>query len=211
MCTGQDVCRLSHCRPARPWSRSPSAHAKRCLFLICWLIPASVERQSAHSSALTLIAVRRCLPDLLCPGLPSSLSSPLLSSRLLPLPEDLPVHAAGLHFRHIVSVSPPPVASGSHSPGFFGFSPHTWQGSVTANKPLPSHSVLVRVYVVTVHNCCDLRSDLQGTGGRRLCVTIEPALLLKGDIMVSSHTMGYEAQHGVSRWVTVIKRAFQLV
>ncbi len=30
-------------------------------------------------------------------------------------------------------------------------------------------------------------SDLQGTGGRRLCVTVEPALLLKGDIMVSSH------------------------
>lgn len=34
---------------------------------------------------------------------------------------------------------------------------------------------------------CDIYSDLQGTGGRRLCVTIEPALLLKGDIMVRSH------------------------
>ena len=31
---------------------------------------------------------------------------------------------------------------------------------------------------------CALHSDLQGSGGRRLCVTIEPALLLKGDIMV---------------------------
>ncbi|XP_047218469.1 tensin-2 isoform X3 [Girardinichthys multiradiatus] len=29
--------------------------------------------------------------------------------------------------------------------------------------------------------------DLQGTGGRRLCVTIEPALLLKGDIMVKCY------------------------
>lgn len=29
-------------------------------------------------------------------------------------------------------------------------------------------------------------SNLQGTGGRRLYVTVEPALLLKGDIMVSS-------------------------
>uniref|UniRef100_A0A3P8U453 Tensin 2a n=1 Tax=Amphiprion percula TaxID=161767 RepID=A0A3P8U453_AMPPE len=30
-------------------------------------------------------------------------------------------------------------------------------------------------------------SDLQGTGGRRLCVTVEPALLLKGDIMVKCY------------------------
>ncbi|XP_026224587.1 tensin-2 isoform X3 [Anabas testudineus] len=29
--------------------------------------------------------------------------------------------------------------------------------------------------------------DLQGSGGRRLCVTIEPALLLKGDIMVKCY------------------------
>ncbi|XP_037540952.1 tensin-2 [Nematolebias whitei] len=29
--------------------------------------------------------------------------------------------------------------------------------------------------------------DLQGTGGRRLCVSIEPALLLKGDIMVKCY------------------------
>ncbi|KAK2851035.1 hypothetical protein Q5P01_007311 [Channa striata] len=29
--------------------------------------------------------------------------------------------------------------------------------------------------------------DLQGTGGRRLCVTVEPALLLKGDIMVKCY------------------------
>uniref|UniRef100_A0A665X812 Tensin 2a n=1 Tax=Echeneis naucrates TaxID=173247 RepID=A0A665X812_ECHNA len=29
--------------------------------------------------------------------------------------------------------------------------------------------------------------DLQGTGGRRLCVTIEPALLLKGDVMVKCY------------------------
>ncbi|KAF3696540.1 Tensin-2 [Channa argus] len=29
--------------------------------------------------------------------------------------------------------------------------------------------------------------DLQGTGGRRLCVTIEPGLLLKGDIMVKCY------------------------
>ncbi|XP_029292281.1 tensin-2 isoform X2 [Cottoperca gobio] len=29
--------------------------------------------------------------------------------------------------------------------------------------------------------------DLKGTGGRRLCVTIEPALLLKGDIMVKCY------------------------
>lgn len=38
------------------------------------------------------------------------------------------------------------------------------------------------VFAVPLHY-----SNLQGTGGRRLCVTIEPALLLKGDIMVSSH------------------------
>ncbi|CAL8278818.1 unnamed protein product [Boreogadus saida] len=29
--------------------------------------------------------------------------------------------------------------------------------------------------------------DLQGTGGRRLCVTVDPALLLKGDIMVKCY------------------------
>ncbi|KAF0036655.1 hypothetical protein F2P81_011967 [Scophthalmus maximus] len=33
----------------------------------------------------------------------------------------------------------------------------------------------------------NLTADLQGTGGRRLCVTIEPALLLKGDIMVKCY------------------------
>lgn len=47
---------------------------------------------------------------------------------------------------------------------------------------------------------CDVCSDLQGTGGRRLCVTIEPALLLKGDIMVSTH--GKEmATRGPLTWV----------
>ena len=49
------------------------------------------------------------------------------------------------------------------------------------------HRVSLRVH-------CFVCSDLQGTGGRRLCVTIEPALLLKGDIMVSSH--GKEMTNG---------------
>ncbi|KAJ8369934.1 hypothetical protein SKAU_G00099620 [Synaphobranchus kaupii] len=37
--------------------------------------------------------------------------------------------------------------------------------------------------------------DLQGSGARRLCVTIEPALLLKGDIMVKCyHRQAHEAE-----------------
>lgn len=52
--------------------------------------------------------------------------------------------------------------------------------------------------LVWIH--CVVCSDLQGTGGRRLCVTIEPALLLKGDIMVSSH--GKEmTNRGPPTWV----------
>ncbi|XP_048872906.1 tensin-2 [Brienomyrus brachyistius] len=38
--------------------------------------------------------------------------------------------------------------------------------------------------------------DLQGSGGRRLCVTIEPALLLKGDIMVKCY---HRHSHGAER------------
>ncbi|KAG7471992.1 hypothetical protein MATL_G00103870 [Megalops atlanticus] len=38
--------------------------------------------------------------------------------------------------------------------------------------------------------------DLQGSGGRRLCVTIEPALLLKGDIMVKCY---HRRAHGAER------------
>ncbi|XP_053706407.1 tensin-2 isoform X1 [Synchiropus splendidus] len=37
--------------------------------------------------------------------------------------------------------------------------------------------------------------DLQGTGGRRLCVTIEPALLLKGDIMVKCYHRRAQSAH----------------
>ncbi|XP_061592769.1 tensin-2 isoform X2 [Cololabis saira] len=38
--------------------------------------------------------------------------------------------------------------------------------------------------------------DLQGTGGRRLCVSIDPALLLKGDIMVKCY---HRRRHGADR------------
>ncbi|KAJ8409211.1 hypothetical protein AAFF_G00242320 [Aldrovandia affinis] len=38
--------------------------------------------------------------------------------------------------------------------------------------------------------------DLQGSGGRRLCVTIEPALLLKGDIMMKCY---HRRAHGAER------------
>lgn len=155
---GYDVCWLSRCR--LHWvhgpGRSPSsAHAKHCLFLICWLIPAGVGRQSAHSSPLTLRAARgmpACLTFSVLPSLPSP--PPLLPSRLLPLPEDLPVHAAGLHFRHIVSVSPPlspPLHMNQLLGGFwfvFGcFSPLTWQGPVMANKPQHSDSMFAHACV----------------------------------------------------------------
>lgn len=54
-------------------------------------------------------------------------------------------------------------------------------------EPWSSHPLCVfsSFILFFLSRVCFVGSDLQGTGGRRLCVTIEPALLLKGDIMVS--------------------------
>uniref|UniRef100_A0A673A372 Tensin 2a n=1 Tax=Sphaeramia orbicularis TaxID=375764 RepID=A0A673A372_9TELE len=47
--------------------------------------------------------------------------------------------------------------------------------------------VLFLTYLTGLFMYLCLCSNLQGTGGRRLCVTVEPALLLKGDIMVKCY------------------------
>ncbi|XP_035243649.1 tensin-2-like isoform X2 [Anguilla anguilla] len=46
--------------------------------------------------------------------------------------------------------------------------------------------------------------DLQGSGGRRICITVEPALLLKGDIMVKC----YNRQAHVAERETVFRLQF---
>ncbi|KAG5836261.1 hypothetical protein ANANG_G00252720 [Anguilla anguilla] len=46
--------------------------------------------------------------------------------------------------------------------------------------------------------------DLQGSGGRRICITVEPALLLKGDIMVKC----YHRQAHVAERETVFRLQF---
>lgn len=50
-------------------------------------------------------------------------------------------------------------------------------------------------YVAKGSCVCVFCSDLQGSSGRKLCVTIEPALLLKGDIMVRRAV--HQTQHNI--------------
>lgn len=100
-------------------------------------------------------------------------------TRILPLLEDLSVHAVGIHFWHIVSIFCCQLTGRV-----------CWQQSVmtcqqTKQPLMVCLSMFGHILYLFIH--CGVCSDLQGTGGRRLCVTIEPALLLKGDIMVSSH------------------------
>lgn len=61
-----------------------------------------------------------------------------------------------------------------------------------SSRPLCVFSSFILFFLSRV---CFVGSDLQGTGGRRLCVTIEPALLLKGDIMVSHMREGNNKQY----------------
>lgn len=111
------------------------------------------------------VSVSRHLPSL-------SFSFFAHPSRLLPLPQDLSVHAAGLHLRNLVST----VQTMPRPRDSYRLPPY---GSCVPDQSTLSESKCNSMRLLTV------RSDLQGSGGRRLCVTIEPALLLKGDIMVS--------------------------
>lgn len=74
--------------------------------------------------------------------------------RLPSFPEDLPGHAAGLHFRNIVRVSPLSLRGADHS-----------------------IENLITWFIFT-------RSNVQGDSNTSICITIEPGLLLKGDILV---------------------------
>lgn len=129
-----------------------------------------------------------------------------VSCRFLPLPEDLPVSAAGLHLCCLVSIqqvvrllcvgwmdivytTPVPVfrcrqfcayAPVSVVYAYFTQRRHVWSMLCVCLELVWLYFLLPLFF--TLHLC--LSSDPHSSRARKLCMTMEPALLLKGDIMV---------------------------
>lgn len=88
----------------------------------------------------------------------------LLSSRLSTFPKDLPIHAIGLYLWDLVSMSWFSLDQKPKVP---------LKSSFNFNSDNPNDFL------------CSCSSLHGASGTQKICITLEPALLLKGDVMVS--------------------------
>lgn len=163
---GEESGHTSMCTRACSHKPHPSTHARMLSWATC------TQRRSCmclHTHMHTCATPWEGRP-MCCPP-PAVLLAPLTLDptppRIPALPEDLPVHAACLHLWDLVSMSPPPLPS---PPIAADSRVHPGHAPPAPSQPLP---------------LC-LCSSLTGPGTQKLCITLEPALLLKGDVMVST-------------------------
>lgn len=95
------------------------------------------------------------------------LSLCLSPHRLPSFPEDLPGNATSLYVRNIVWTL------------LFQF-----KCSLCVNPGQRWYLSESRFWIWTRHHCCYSYSNVQGDSNTSICITIEPGLLLKGDILV---------------------------